>query len=197
MNKMNNTMGRTGGKGVSLAEIFCVFAKVGAFTIGGGYAMIPIIEKEVCGRGWISEEEFPDCVALAQSAPGLLAVNVSIFAGYKIAGTKGSVIATLGSITPPFLIILAIAMLFTDYQNNTVIMRIFKGIRPAVVALIAVPVLNMAKKSDNRTWLAYLLMAGSTLLVAFAGISPIYILICVIVCATLYALYTKPSDDIR
>ena len=102
---------------VSLWQIFLVFAKIGSFTIGGGYAMIPLIRAELVRRGWISEEELPDVIALAQSAPGILAVNMSIFAGYKMRGFKGSVAATLGSSLPSFLIILLIAMLFTGERH--------------------------------------------------------------------------------
>ena len=85
-------------KKVSLWQIFTVFAKIGAFTIGGGYAMIPIIQAEMSKRGWISDDELPDIVALSQSAPGVMAVNISIFAGHKLRGIKGSIVATLGSI---------------------------------------------------------------------------------------------------
>ena len=95
---------------VSLWNIFAVFSKIGAFTIGGGYAMIPLIQNELGKRGWISEEELPDIIALAQSAPGILAVNVSIFAGYRLRGVKGSITATIGTVLPSFLMILLIAM---------------------------------------------------------------------------------------
>lgn len=165
---------------VSLWQIFFVFAKIGAFTIGGGYAMMAIIENEVTKRGWLSKEDFPDIMALAQSAPGILAVNISIFAGYKIRGTKGSIVATLGSITPSFFIILAIAMLFTGYQDNPTVVSIFKGIRPAVVALIAGPMVQMARRS-NKKWWAWVLTAASLALVAFMKVSPIYILMCTII----------------
>ena len=90
----------------SLLEIFGVFAKVGAFTIGGGYAMIPIIQRELSSRGWIGDDELPDIIALAQSAPGVLAVNMSIFAGYRLRGVKGSIAATLGAVLPSFVAIL-------------------------------------------------------------------------------------------
>ena len=96
----------------SLWQIFLVFAKIGSFTIGGGYAMIPLISDEIIKRKWLPEEELPDIIALAQSAPGVLAVNMAIFTGYKIRGVKGSIAATLGSVLPSFLIILLIAMLF-------------------------------------------------------------------------------------
>ena len=165
---------------VSLWQIFAVFAKIGAFTIGGGYAMIPIIQNEMSRRGWISEEELPDIVALSQSAPGVMAVNISIFAGYRLRGVKGSIAATLGSITPSFLFILAIAMLFTTFKDNPWVERAFKGIRPVVISLIAVPMVNMAKKCC-KTWWAWALAVAALVLVAFLNVSPIYILLCVIV----------------
>lgn len=168
---------------VSLLKLALVFAKVGAFTIGGGYAMVLIIKEEVTKRGWISEEEFPDILAIAQSAPGLLAVNISIFAGYRIRGWKGALAATIGSCTPPFLIILAIAMFFSGFKDNPTVISIFKGIRPAVVALIAVPMVKMAKESNKKWWM-WLLTAASMALVAFLKVSPIYILLVTIICAT-------------
>ena len=165
---------------VSLWQIFAVFAKIGAFTIGGGYAMIPIIQNEMARRGWISEEELPDIVALSQSAPGVMAVNISIFAGYRMRGVKGSIAATLGSITPSFLFILAIAMLFTTFKDNPWVEKAFKGIRPVVISLIAVPMVKMARKCC-KTWWAWLLAVAALVLVAFLNVSPIYILLCVIV----------------
>ena len=169
-------------KPVSLWQIFAVFAKIGAFTIGGGYAMIPIIQDEMSRRGWISEDELPDIVALSQSAPGVMAVNISIFAGYRLRGVKGSIAATLGSITPSFCIILAIAMVFTSFKDNPWVVKAFKGIRPAVIALIAVPMVNMAKKCC-KAWWAWALAIGALILVAFLDVSPIYILLCVIAAA--------------
>ena len=167
---------------VPLWKIFMGFAKIGSFTIGGGYAMIPLIREELVKRGWVSDEELPDIIALAQSAPGVLAVNMSIFAGYKMRGFKGSVAATLGSSLPSFLIILLIAMLFTGYQDNPVVVRIFKGIRPVVVSLILVPMINMARKG-NKTWWAWAISAATLFMVAFMNFSPIYILLTLIVVA--------------
>ncbi len=164
----------------SYLQIFSTFAKIGAFTIGGGYAMIPLIKNEIVKKGWMKEEDFPDIIALSQSAPGLLAVNISIFVGYRLKGTMGSIVATLGSITPPFLIILVIAMAFTGFQDHPLVIRIFQGIRPVVVALIAVPMLQMARKSD-RTWWMWAMSAATILLVAFLKVSPIYILIVTII----------------
>lgn len=165
---------------ISLWKIFLVFAKVGAFTIGGGYAMIPVISKEIISRGWLTEEELPDMIALAQSAPGVLAINMAVFAGYRIRGVRGSVAAALGSALPSFLIILAIAMLFAGFRDFPVIERMFKGVRPVVVALIAVPMIRMAK-STNVTWWAWVISAVTMLAIAFLKVSPIWIMLVLIV----------------
>ena len=167
-------------KKVSLWQIFTVFARIGAFTIGGGYAMIPLIQAEMSRRGWIPEEDLPDIVALSQSAPGVMAVNISIFAGHRLRGVKGSVAATLGSILPSFLLILAIAMFFTAFKDNPWVERAFKGIRPVVVALIAVPMIKMGR-SSCKSWWAWFLAIAALVLVAFLEVSPIYILLCVLV----------------
>ena len=164
----------------SLWQLFGVFAKIGAFTIGGGYAMISLIQNEIVRRKWLSDDDFSELITLAQTAPGLLAVNISIFTGFRLRGVKGSIVATLASILPSFLIILAIAMAFSGFQDNPIVIRVFKGIRPVVVALILVPMINMARKSDD-TWWKWTLSAVVLALVGFLGVSPIYILLCVIV----------------
>lgn len=158
-------------------KIFTCFAKIGAFTIGGGYAMIPIIQREVVEKNkWISEEDFLDVLAISQSAPGILAVNISIFLGYRLRGTRGSIVATLGSALPSFLIILLIAMFFAGYQDNPTVVSIFKGIRPVVVSLIAVPMINMAKKAKLNIYTG-ILAAATALLIVFLKVSPLYILL--------------------
>lgn len=165
-----------------LFDIFCVFAKIGAFTIGGGYAMIPIIEDEMKRRKWIGASEIDDVVVLAQSAPGLLAVNMAIFAGYKLRGFKGSVVATLGAILPSFLIILAIAAVFTGFQDNEYVMRFFRGVRPVAIALILAPAVRMAQRNCVRWW-QWAVMAVTIVLVGVMKVSPIWILLVLIVCA--------------
>lgn len=160
-------------------KIFTCFAKIGAFTIGGGYAMIPIIQKEVVDKNkWIGEQDFLDVLAISQSAPGILAVNISIFLGYRLKGVKGSIAATLGSTLPSFLIILLIAMFFTGYQDNPTVISIFKGIRPVVVTLIAAPMINMAKKAKLNIYTGTL-AAITALLIVFLKVSPVYILLVV------------------
>lgn len=158
-------------------QAFSVFFKIGAFTIGGGYAMVPLIEDEVVNRRhWVAKEDFIDLLAIAQSSPGILAVNISIFIGYRLRGIRGSVITALGTILPSFLIILAIALFFHSFKDNALVEKIFKGIRPAVVALIAAPTFSMAQsaKINRRTlWIPVV----SALLIWLLGFSPIWIIV--------------------
>lgn len=160
-----------------------VFAKIGSFTIGGGYAMIPIIEKELSERGWVSPEDMDDIIVLSQSAPGLLAVNIAIYAGYKVSGLKGSIVSTIGAVLPSFVIILLIAMFFSNFQDNDTVRRIFQGMRPVAVSLILVPAVNMARQGC-RNWWTWLIMFATLLAVAFLKLSPIWIIIAIIACAS-------------
>ena len=171
----------------SLWQIFGVFSKIGAFTIGGGYAMIPIIEREMLKRQWVAPEEIDDVVVLAQSAPGLLAVNMAIFAGHKIRGIRGSIAATIGAVLPSFIMILLIAMFFTAFRENAIIQRIFQGLRPVAIALILVPAVNMALKSRTKWW-AWVLTAATIFLVAFLRVSAVWIILAVLASALGIAL---------
>ncbi len=129
-------------------QLFLTFLKIGAFTFGGGWAMISIIEKEIVDKHrWVSREEFLDLLAVAQSLPGILAVNMAVAVGDKLRRMRGSLCAAAGTIFPSFIIILAIAIFLTPdtIKNNDVLSRIFQGIRPAVVALIIAPVINTAR----------------------------------------------------
>lgn len=158
-------------------EAFSIFFKIGAFTIGGGYAMVPLIEDEiVTKRRWIAKEDFIDLLAIAQSAPGILAVNISIFIGYRLRGIRGSIVTALGTILPSFLIILAIALFFHNFKDNVYVERIFKGIRPAVVALIAAPTFSMAKSAKINRYTIWIPIV-SALLIWLLGFSPIWIII--------------------
>ena len=148
-------------------QLFYTFFKIGLFTFGGGWAMIAIMQREIVERhGWMNVEEFTDQLALAQSMPGILAVNISTVIGHRLRGLKGSVTAALGTIIPSFVIILAIAMFLTpaSIKNNEVLSRIFKGIRPAVVALIIAPVLTTAK-SVGITWRTVIIPIAVALLI--------------------------------
>ena len=129
-----------------LLDIFLTFFKIGAFTIGGGYAMLPIIQKEVVdNKKWLGEEEFLDSIAVTNSLPGPLAINCATFVGYKTVGIKGAVSAALGAVMPSFLIILVIAMFFSTIQENAIVEYVFAGIRPAVVALITYALVKLVK----------------------------------------------------
>ncbi len=182
-------------------QMFWSFLKIGAFTLGGGYAMIPLIQREVVEKKrWIDEEEFLNMLALAQSAPGVMAANAAIFIGYKMRGWRGIIATLLGSILPSFVIILLIAAVFTRYRELPQIEAIFKGIRPAVVALIAAPLYKMAKsaglmktknaKTPNlrtsellQSWLLLLIPITVALLIWLCDISPIYIILLTIISA--------------
>ena len=129
-----------------LWDIFKTFFKIGAFTIGGGYAMLPIIQKEVVdNKKWMEDEEFLDSIAVTNSLPGPLAINCATFVGYKKAKVPGAIAAALGAVMPSFLIILIIAMFFTTIAENKVVEYVFAGVRPAVVALIAFAVVKLVK----------------------------------------------------
>ena len=133
-------------------EAFKTFFKIGAFTLGGGYAMISIIQNEVVvKKKWIPEDQFVDLIAVAQSCPGVFAANISVFVGYKMRKTPGAICTCLGAILPSFLIILCIALFFHQFMDIPWVAAMFRGIRPAVVALIAAPTFTLAK-SANFHW---------------------------------------------
>ena len=162
-------------------QMFITFVRIGAFTIGGGYAMIPLIQREVVQvRKWMSPKEFIDMLALAQSAPGVIAINTAIFIGYKLKGVRGSIVTALGCALPSFVIILLIAMVFTNFKDSPVVERIFKGIRPAVVALIAAPLYNMAKAA-GVTWKTIFIPLIAALLIWGLNISPVWVVVSAIV----------------
>ena len=175
-------------------KLFISFFKIGAFTFGGGWAMIPLIEREVVDKqNWIKREDFVDALAIAQSLPGVLAVNISILIGNKLRGLKGSLMATLGTILPSFLIILAIAIWFVQTYDNPVVERIFKGIRPAVVALIVSPVFSTAKTAriNIKTVIIPIIVALSIWL---GGISPIWFVLLGAIGGILYCNHVIASS---
>lgn len=162
-------------------ELFWSFFKIGTFTIGGGYAMIPLMEKELVDRReWLTKEEFLDILAVSQALPGIFAVNMAASIGYKLRGVRGSVASIIGNILVPVLIILGFATCFRYLKDNPVFEAIFKGVRPAVVALIAAPVFNMAKTAKvswRNVWIP-VVAAG---LIYLVGVSPIWIIIATII----------------
>jgi chromate transporter len=156
--------------------LFLAFLRIGAFTVGGGYAMLPHIETEVVRRQWMNKEELLDLIAIAQSMPGILAVNIAILIGHRLHKIKGAIICTLATILPSFLIILCIALFFTEMRNSIYVEKIFKALRPVVVALIAAPALSAARTAriDIRTAPVPIAVA---LLIWLAGLSPVYIVL--------------------
>lgn len=175
-------------------QSFKTFFKIGAFTLGGGYAMIPIIEAEVVDKHkWIKKEEFLDLIAIAQSCPGVFAINVSIFIGYKLRKLRGALCTSLGTALPSFIIILLIAMFFKRFEDNVTVEAIFRGIRPAVVALIAAPTFSLAKSANitiTNCWIPIV----SALLIWQIGVNPIFIIIAAGLGGYLYGKLLKPTE---
>lgn len=160
-----------------LLQMFWIFAKIGAFTLGGGYAMVPLIQSEVVDKKeWVKKDEFIDILAVAQSTPGALAVNMASFIGYRLKGVAGAVSATLGCVLPSFITILIIAAFFTKVMGQRIVERAFMGIRPAVAALIAFSVIKIAKTSNIKP-LWYIVSAVAVLLIIFVDMDPILIIL--------------------
>ena len=157
-----------------LLELFLIFAKMGAVTFGGGYAMLPILQREIVeNKHWGSEEELMDYYALGQVTPGMIAVNVATFIGCKLKGFWGGVFATLGVITPSMIIITVIALFLTQFEENPYVIHAFAGIRACVCVLILDAVMKLGKKSikDKRTLAIFI---GILLIALFSPFSPIF-----------------------
>lgn len=177
-----------------LWELFAVFSKIGAFTIGGGYAMLPLIQTEVVDKkGWLSQEEFLDILAIAEVTPGPVAINTSTYVGYKLAGVKGSLIATLGTVIPSFTIILIVARYLWDYRNNPVLDRIFLGIRPAVAALVFSAVYRIGKAMDYSLYAVMWTVITAIGIIIF-DINPILIILAAAIISVLIGLYGKKKE---
>jgi chromate transporter len=167
-------------------NLFWSFFKIGTFTFGGGYAMIRIIQHEIVEKQrWLSNDEFSDLLALAQSSPGPIAINTAVFIGYKVCGKLGVAATLLGTIIPPFTIILIVAMFFSQIKDNQDVERILKGMRPAVVALIAGAIFTMSKGLSK--W-RILLAICSLAIIWLTGLSPIYLIIAGAVGGWIYGL---------
>ena len=177
-----------------MKEAFLTFFKIGIVTFGGGYAMIPMIEEEVVNKHhWTSKEELLDLIAIAQSCPGVFAVNISTFIGYKLNKKAGAFCTTLGAALPSFLIILLIAMFFHQFADNKVVAAMFRGIRPAVVALIAAPTFRLAKSARITLTNCWIPIACALAIWAL-GVSPILIIIVAAVAGYVYGQFIKPTE---
>ena len=165
-----------------LLSLFLTFAKIGAFTFGGGYAMIPLIQREAVNKhGWVTDDDIMDIIAIAESTPGPVAINSATFVGYKVAGVLGSAAATLGVVMPSFLIIYFISGILREFQEFKVVKYAFAGIRAGVIALICKALINMFKKAPKDV-ISYILMGVSfalALLPLFVNfrINAVYIII--------------------
>ena len=173
---------------------FKTFFKIGVFTLGGGYAMIPIIESEVVERKkWLTKEDFVDTVAIAQTCPGVFAINLSVFIGYKMRRLRGAIFTALGTALPSFLIILIIAMFFHQFEDNKVVAAIFRGIGPAVVARIAVPTFKMAKTAKIG-WSNCWIPVACALAIWAMKVSPILIILLAAAGGYVNGKYIKPTE---
>ncbi|MBE5752621.1 MAG: chromate transporter [Clostridiales bacterium] len=160
-----------------LLELFWSFFKIGLFTFGGGYAMIPLIQKEaVESKKWISDDDILEIIAIAESTPGPIAINSATFVGYRVRGFWGSFFATLGVVMPSFLIILTIAFVLKEFQSIAVVKYAFWGIRAGVLALIFKAVVNMYKKSKKNLF-SHIVMFSAFFIVAFFNVNVIFVII--------------------
>lgn len=157
--------------------LFLTFLKIGAFTFGGGYAMIPIIEKEMVEKHkWIKSEDILDIFAIAESTPGPIAINSATFIGYKIGGVFGSFCATFGVVLPSFVIISIISLVLREFSDIKAVQYAFNGIRAGVLALIIKALVSMYKKAPKGLF-SYILMGASFVLAAFTDINVIFVII--------------------
>lgn len=155
-------------------DLFVTFAKIGGFTLGGGYAMVPVMEKEIVEKKqWLTREEFMDILVVAQSTPGLFAIDMASHIGYKFKGVWGGIIGALGVAVPSIVAILLIAVFFQAFKSNPYVEKFFMGVRPAVVALILAPCFTMAKSAKINRMNCWIPIVCALLICAF-GVSPIW-----------------------
>ena len=174
-------------------ELFLVFFRIGLFTLGGGYAMVPLIEREVVDKKkWMDGGEFIDVLAIAQSLPGPIAVNTSVFVGYKTRGIAGSVVGLLGTVLPSFLCMIIIAAFFVGIKDDSTVAAVFTGIRPAVAALIAASVWSLGKKA-RLTWKTALVGVAATLAVWMGRLSPAWVVLALALVGAMFPI-SRPAE---
>jgi chromate transporter len=160
-----------------LWELFFTFFKISPVSFGGGYAMIPLLERAVTEKKqWVEKKDIADVLVLAQTVPGSIAVNTATFIGYRIAGLPGALAGTLGIITPTFFIIVALAALFMNFQHEPLVEAAFMGIRPAIVALIAYAAITIGKSAVSNT-MTVVIAVSALVLFLFVPVHPIFILL--------------------
>jgi len=179
-----------------IIEIFILFFKIGAFTIGGGYAMLSLIEDEIVNKKkWLDHEEFLDGMAIAQSTPGVLAVNISLITGYKIAGFLGMFAGMLGAVLPSFFIVLFLSQILLVYGNHPIVVAIFNGVKPAITALILISVYRIGKSANINRY-NFVIPLIVAVLIKYFGVSPIVIIIATMILGNIfYILKEKKEDD--
>lgn len=169
-----------------ILEIFILFFKIGAFTIGGGYAMLSLIEDEIVNKKkWLEKEEFVDGMAIAQSTPGVLAVNISLITGYKIAGFSGMLVGMLGAVLPSFFIVLFLSQILLTYGNHPAVVAVFNGIKPAITALILISVYRIGKSANINKY-NFILPIIIAILIRYFGVSPIFIILATMIIGNVY-----------
>ena len=179
---------------VSLCQLFWSFFKIGTFTIGGGYAMIPLMEKEVVDRHhWLTAEEFMEILTLSQTMPGIFAANMAMYVGWRLRGVLGAVVSVICNILMPILIILALAMGLRYVHGSPAVEAIFKGVRPVVVALIAAPVFRMAKTA-NVTRYNFWIPVVAALLIWLLDVSPIWVILVTVIGGFLYGKFVEGKE---
>ncbi|MFI3306325.1 MAG: chromate transporter [Rikenellaceae bacterium] len=180
---------------VRLCDLFSSFLKVGLFTFGGGYAMIPLIEREVVERrSWVEKSSFADLLTIAQSVPGPIALNSAAFVGYKSRGYVGALSAVMGIVVPSFVVIMTVALFFNAIRDNEVVEAAFKAMRPVVVALIIAPTLSLLRgMSVAAIAVTLVAMAAFTLL----GVSPVVLILGSIIVAVCYTFVSKRGEGKR
>ena len=168
-------------------KLFYLFSKIGVFTIGGGYAVIPLIEKDIVNRNLLTKKEFYELIAVSESLPGVFATNIAALVGYRVYGLKGGIIAALGTIIAPFIIIVLIAIFFNKFQETIWVAKAFRALRPGVVALIVAPMFSVAKANNLTLKTAVYPLIALILMIVFK-VSPIWIVILGCLGGFLYSL---------
>ena len=172
-------------------ELYLAFVKIGAFTFGGGLAMMPIMQRELIEkRGWLTEEELIDYFAIGQSTPGIIAVNVSTFVGYKRLGVLGGIIGTIGVVTPSWVIIMLLAGAISSVDKYPLAQKALKGINVAVAALLTSVIVKFSKKTIKNIWNA-LFMLLAFALIYFLKVQSVWIIIAALVIGCLLTLYRQ------
>ena len=176
-------------------QLFIEFFTLGLFTFGGGYAMIGLLEERMTRRGWLDSEEILDCIAVTQTLPGVIAVNMSLYVGYRLKGIKGALVSVFGMVLPSFVIIILIAMFMENFGDNRYIQGVLKGIRIATLGLILSAAVKLAGKTFDKvkgskadSAFSILLFCASFLLISFMGVDAVWVILGGMILGICYSL---------